>query len=65
MLPRVLTFIAAISAEAAHVAGFYQYDISCHCLLAFICFMGIAAYYEWGIVAAAHNVTENCNLVWC
>lgn len=65
MLPRVFNFIAPISAEAAHVEVFYQCDISCHCSLAFIYFMGIAAYNEWGMVAAACNVTENCNLMWC
>lgn len=58
MLPRAFNFIAAISTEGAHEEVFYQCDISFHCLLAFIHFMGIACYNEWGMVAA-----ENCNLI--
>lgn len=48
----VFSFIAAISTEAAHEEVFYQCDISCHCLLAFIHFMGIASYNEWCMEAA-------------
>ncbi len=52
MLPWVFNFIAAISTAAVHEQVFYQCDISCHCLLAFTHFMGIASHKECSMVAA-------------
>lgn len=63
MLPWVFYFIAVISAEAARVEVFYQSDISCQSLLAFIHFMGIGACNEWAMVTATHNVAEKCSLM--
>lgn len=52
MLPWVFSFIAGISTEPAHEEDSSQCVIFCHCLLAFIHFMDIASYNEWGLLAA-------------